>query len=163
AVLPDRSAASSQRRLIFSVDRRAPGESSAAGSMPAAPSNARTSSPSAASISAMLFTHTAEVVRLLITRTSPPRRGGLVRPMNWPLGSMTVPAGRYRVLSGRGLRDGFHRPETAGSCAIEAPAERHGKRTSLMSRKPWLATYRENGIPAEIDPNAYRSVVEMLE
>src|SRR5262249_21225943 len=32
-----------------------------------------------------------------------------------------------------------------------------------MSRKPWLATYRENGIPAEIDPNAHRSVVEMLE
>ncbi len=32
-----------------------------------------------------------------------------------------------------------------------------------MSRKPWLATYRENGIPAEINPNAYRSVVEMLE
>ena len=32
-----------------------------------------------------------------------------------------------------------------------------------MSYKPWLATYRENGIPAEIDANAYRSVVEMLE
>jgi long-chain acyl-CoA synthetase len=32
-----------------------------------------------------------------------------------------------------------------------------------MSDKPWLATYRENGIPAKIDPNAYRSVVEMLE
>src|SRR5947207_10525400 len=32
-----------------------------------------------------------------------------------------------------------------------------------MSHKPWLATYRENGIPAEIDPNAYRSVVEMLD
>ncbi len=32
-----------------------------------------------------------------------------------------------------------------------------------MSYKPWLATYRENGIPAEIDPDAYRSVVDMLE
>jgi long-chain acyl-CoA synthetase len=32
-----------------------------------------------------------------------------------------------------------------------------------MSHKPWLATYRENGIPTEIDPNAYRSVVDMLE
>ena len=32
-----------------------------------------------------------------------------------------------------------------------------------MSHKPWLATYRENGIAAEIDPNAHRSVVEMLE
>jgi len=32
-----------------------------------------------------------------------------------------------------------------------------------MSHKPWLATYRENGIPAEINPNAYRSVVDMLD
>ena len=32
-----------------------------------------------------------------------------------------------------------------------------------MSHKPWLATYRENGIPAEINPDAYRSVVHMLE
>src|SRR5262249_43306844 len=39
----------------------------------------------------------------------------------------------------------------------------HCKRALLMSDKPWLATYRENGIPAKIDPNAYRSVVEMLE
>src|SRR5882757_2959990 len=32
-----------------------------------------------------------------------------------------------------------------------------------MMQIPWLATYRECGIPAEIDPNAYRSVVELLE
>jgi long-chain acyl-CoA synthetase len=31
-----------------------------------------------------------------------------------------------------------------------------------MTRKPWLATYGAN-IPAEIDPDRYRSVVEMLE
>jgi hypothetical protein len=28
-----------------------------------------------------------------------------------------------------------------------------------MKSKPWLATYRENGIPAEIDANACPSVV----
>jgi long-chain acyl-CoA synthetase len=32
-----------------------------------------------------------------------------------------------------------------------------------MASQHWLKTYRENGIPAEIDPNAYRSVLEMLE
>jgi long-chain acyl-CoA synthetase len=32
-----------------------------------------------------------------------------------------------------------------------------------MASQPWLKTYRESGIPAEIDPNAHRSVVEMLE
>ena len=31
-----------------------------------------------------------------------------------------------------------------------------------MASQPWLKTYRESGIPAEIDPNAHRSVVEML-
>jgi long-chain acyl-CoA synthetase len=32
-----------------------------------------------------------------------------------------------------------------------------------MAQKPWLATYRECGIPAEINPDAHRSVVHMLE
>jgi long-chain acyl-CoA synthetase len=32
-----------------------------------------------------------------------------------------------------------------------------------MSYEPWLATYYENDIPVEIDPDAYRSVVDMLE
>ena len=32
-----------------------------------------------------------------------------------------------------------------------------------MAAQPWLKTYLENGIPAEIDPNAHRSVVAMLE
>ena len=32
-----------------------------------------------------------------------------------------------------------------------------------MNDKPWLATYRENGIPADIDADAYGSVVQMLE
>jgi len=32
-----------------------------------------------------------------------------------------------------------------------------------MTQKPWLATCRECGIPAEINPDAYRSVVQMLE
>ena len=32
-----------------------------------------------------------------------------------------------------------------------------------MASQPWLKTYLESGIPAEIDPNAYRSVVELLE
>ena len=32
-----------------------------------------------------------------------------------------------------------------------------------MDSKPWLATYRENGIPAEIDADAYPSVVHMLD
>src|SRR5882757_9589490 len=32
-----------------------------------------------------------------------------------------------------------------------------------MASQPWLKTYLESGIPAEIDPNAYRSVVDMLE
>src|SRR3981189_1119666 len=32
-----------------------------------------------------------------------------------------------------------------------------------MTQIPWLATYRECGIPAQIDPNAHRSVVHMLE
>ncbi|HJW11144.1 MAG TPA: AMP-binding protein, partial [Albitalea sp.] len=32
-----------------------------------------------------------------------------------------------------------------------------------MSSKPWLASYRDNQIPAEINPNAHRSVVELLE
>ena len=32
-----------------------------------------------------------------------------------------------------------------------------------MASRHWLKTYLENGIPAEIDPNAHRSVVEMLE
>ena len=32
-----------------------------------------------------------------------------------------------------------------------------------MTQRPWLATYRECGIPAQIDPNAHRSVVHMLE
>ena len=32
-----------------------------------------------------------------------------------------------------------------------------------MTSRHWLETYLENGIPAEIDPNAHRSVVEMLE
>src|SRR6266702_7717206 len=31
-----------------------------------------------------------------------------------------------------------------------------------MTSQPWLKTYLESGIPAEIDPNAHRSVVEML-
>src|SRR5258706_6839618 len=32
-----------------------------------------------------------------------------------------------------------------------------------MTHRPWLATYRECGIPAEINPDAYVSVVQMLE
>jgi len=32
-----------------------------------------------------------------------------------------------------------------------------------MTQKPWLATCRECGIPAEINPDAHRSVVHMLE
>jgi long-chain acyl-CoA synthetase len=32
-----------------------------------------------------------------------------------------------------------------------------------MTHRPWLATYRECGIPAQIDPNAHRSVVHLLE
>ena len=32
-----------------------------------------------------------------------------------------------------------------------------------MDPKPWLATYRENGIPAEIDADAYPSVVHLLD
>jgi long-chain acyl-CoA synthetase len=32
-----------------------------------------------------------------------------------------------------------------------------------MTQKPWLATCREYGIPAEINPDAHRSVVHMLE
>ena len=32
-----------------------------------------------------------------------------------------------------------------------------------MASQIWLKTYRESGIPAEIDPNAHRSVVAMLE
>ena len=32
-----------------------------------------------------------------------------------------------------------------------------------MTQRPWLATYHECGIPAQIDPNAHRSVVHMLE
>jgi long-chain acyl-CoA synthetase len=32
-----------------------------------------------------------------------------------------------------------------------------------MTSRHWLKTYLENGIPAEINPNAHRSVVEMLE
>jgi len=32
-----------------------------------------------------------------------------------------------------------------------------------MTQKPWFATYRECGIPAEINPDAHRSVVHMLE
>jgi len=33
----------------------------------------------------------------------------------------------------------------------------------VMASQVWLKTYRESGIPAEIDPNAHRSVVAMLE
>ncbi|MDH5341097.1 MAG: AMP-binding protein, partial [Rubrivivax sp.] len=32
-----------------------------------------------------------------------------------------------------------------------------------MSSRPWLATYRENGIPPEINADAQRSVVHLLE
>lgn len=32
-----------------------------------------------------------------------------------------------------------------------------------MHPKPWLATYRDNGIPEQINPDAYASVVHMLE
>jgi long-chain acyl-CoA synthetase len=32
-----------------------------------------------------------------------------------------------------------------------------------MMHRPWLATYRECGIPAQIDPNAHRSLVHLLE
>src|SRR6478736_10313752 len=32
-----------------------------------------------------------------------------------------------------------------------------------MTDRPWLATYRKCGIPAQIDPDAHRSVVHMLE
>jgi len=32
-----------------------------------------------------------------------------------------------------------------------------------MTQRPWLPTYRECGIPAQIDPNAHRSVVHLLE
>jgi len=32
-----------------------------------------------------------------------------------------------------------------------------------MNTRPWLATYRDNGISAEINPDAYASVVHMLE
>src|SRR6478672_4557733 len=32
-----------------------------------------------------------------------------------------------------------------------------------MTDRPWLATYRECGIPAQIDPNAHSSVVHLLE
>jgi long-chain acyl-CoA synthetase len=32
-----------------------------------------------------------------------------------------------------------------------------------MSTQPWLATYRENGIPADINPRAYPSVTHLLE
>src|SRR5438094_9043145 len=32
-----------------------------------------------------------------------------------------------------------------------------------MNSRPWLATYRDNRIPESIDPNAYASVVRMLE
>jgi hypothetical protein len=32
-----------------------------------------------------------------------------------------------------------------------------------MTHRPWLATYRECGIPAQIEPNAHRSVVHLLE
>src|SRR6266481_3554160 len=32
-----------------------------------------------------------------------------------------------------------------------------------MTQRPWLATYRECGIPAQIDPDAHRSVVHVLE
>ena len=37
------------------------------------------------------------------------------------------------------------------------------ERISKMTQRPWLATYRECGIPAQIDPNAHRSVVDLLE
>jgi len=37
------------------------------------------------------------------------------------------------------------------------------ERVLEMTDRPWLATYRECGIPAQIDPNAHRSVVHMLE
>lgn len=32
-----------------------------------------------------------------------------------------------------------------------------------MQTQPWLATYRANGIPAEINADAYLSVVQMME
>jgi len=32
-----------------------------------------------------------------------------------------------------------------------------------MNTKPWVATYRDNGIPPEINPDAHRSVVHLLE
>jgi long-chain acyl-CoA synthetase len=32
-----------------------------------------------------------------------------------------------------------------------------------MHTQPWLATYRANGIPAEINADAYPSVVAMLD
>ena len=32
-----------------------------------------------------------------------------------------------------------------------------------MHTQPWLATYRSNGIPADIDADAYRSVVDLME
>ena len=32
-----------------------------------------------------------------------------------------------------------------------------------MTQRPWFATYSECGIPAEINPDAHRSVVHMLE
>ncbi len=39
----------------------------------------------------------------------------------------------------------------------------HNKETHPMHAQPWLATYRENGIPATINADAYPSVVHMLE
>ena len=32
-----------------------------------------------------------------------------------------------------------------------------------MNPRPWLATYRDNSIPADIDADAWRSVVHLLE
>jgi long-chain acyl-CoA synthetase len=32
-----------------------------------------------------------------------------------------------------------------------------------MSTKPWLATYRDNAIPADINADAFPSVVHMLD
>ena len=47
--------------------------------------------------------------------------------------------------------------------SIPIDGEVFHERVFEMTDRPWLATYRECGIPAQIDPNAHRSVVHMLE
>ena len=121
--------------------------------MPAAANSAPTLRPSAASISAMPFTQTADVVRSAILRVLPAL--GLVRPTNWPPRSLTR-RGRLASILVRICHG-------TGRLAIERGTNNEWPAIGgNLSRKHWLAAYGGR-IPAEINPDAYASVLAMLE